>query len=208
MPDSGQSTNPTLALSTKVEEDFVAPLTAARGALEILRDFPELEATEQQRFVSTALRSCAQLERAIEELATVVYAAGQHDTVQDADEELASSQGQYDNRITVLEDDETIEIDFSDFEFTSSQIVNEFYDAIDQTVEHSGRDWYFMVNFRNCSVWPEAWVAFAHRGKKVNVNYSLGTIRYAENENTDQSTGADMFASRQAALSAIAEMKT
>ena len=33
-----QSTLSTLALSTKVEEDFVSPLTSLRGALEILRD--------------------------------------------------------------------------------------------------------------------------------------------------------------------------
>ena len=31
------------ALSTILEEDFIAPLTAVRGALEILRDRPDLE---------------------------------------------------------------------------------------------------------------------------------------------------------------------
>ena len=58
----------TVALNTKVEADFVGPLTAVRGALEILRDYPDLGEVERGRFVSTALRSCQQLERAVHDL--------------------------------------------------------------------------------------------------------------------------------------------
>ena len=54
----------TLALSTKVEEDFVAPLTSLRGSLEILRDIPDLSEEERRRFLETALRGCnAKFER-------------------------------------------------------------------------------------------------------------------------------------------------
>lgn len=35
------------------------------------------------------------------------------------------------------------------------------------------------VNFRNCKVWPEAWVAYAHRGKRVNTLYALVAVRNA-----------------------------
>jgi hypothetical protein len=43
MFEDQQASISTLTLSTKVEEEFVSPLTAIRGALEILRDFPALE---------------------------------------------------------------------------------------------------------------------------------------------------------------------
>ena len=40
----------TEALGTKLEQDFVAPLTAVRGALELLRDFPDMSELERERF--------------------------------------------------------------------------------------------------------------------------------------------------------------
>ncbi len=208
---SGQPS--TLALSTKVEEEFVAPLTAMRGSLEILRDFPDLSDEERRNFIEAALSACARLERGVEELAATVYAAGQK-----AQEKLPSSlsleeQQKYASRIHVLNDIGAIEIDFSDFEFSSSAMVNEFYDVIDQTVETTGHEWYFLVNYRECRVWPEAWVAFAHRGKKVNVSYSLGTVRYIEADGEggfrreSDRLDPDMFDSRDAALARIEEMR-
>ena len=35
------------------------------------------------------------------------------------------------------------------------------------------------VNFRNCKVWLEAWIVYAHRGKRVNTLYALVSGRYA-----------------------------
>ena len=64
-------TSVTLALNTKLEKDFVAPLTAVRGALEILRDFPDLDARERQQFVETALESCSRLTVGINDLANL-----------------------------------------------------------------------------------------------------------------------------------------
>ena len=207
MPEDRQGPQSTLALNTKVEEDFVAPLTAVRGALEILRDFPALGDDERRRFVSTALRGCTQLERSVEELAGTVYAAGQ--TIESVE---SLDQGEYAGRINVLEDIEVIEIDFSEFVFSNSNVVNEFYDAIDGVIRSTGRSWFFLVNNRDCSIWPEAWVAFAHRGKKVAVNHSLGTVRYAERPDSDDASDApfdpDLFASREAALAKIEELKS
>ena len=77
MTEDNASPHPTLAPSTEVEEDFVAPLTAVRGALEILRDVPALGEDERLRFVGTVLRGCARPDNGVEALAQTVYAAGQ-----------------------------------------------------------------------------------------------------------------------------------
>lgn len=194
-----------MALSTKVEEDFVAPLTAIRGALEILRDFPHLSVVEQQRFVETALRGCQRLEQGVEHLAGTVYQAGQ-DAIKDSDasEEVSN---EYVSRIKMLVDQDIVELDFSEFAFTSSAIVNEFYDTIERIIKPTGRSWYVLVNFRKCSVWPEAWVAFAHRGKRVNATCSLGTFRYDEESDPAAQTDPDTFCSREEALRRIDVLK-
>jgi len=214
-PDQRADQNSTLALNTKLEEEFVSPLTSMRGALEILRDFPDLSEGERIKFIETALQGCARLERGVEELASAVYEAGQQAQATPATDLHPAEQSEYAKRVQMLNDAEAIEIDFSDFVFSSAKIVNDFYDVIDQTVETTGRTWYFLVNYRDCRVWPEAWVAFAHRGKKVNVNYSLGTVRYVEQQTTDGSKGRresdrldpDMFNSREEALARIQEMR-
>ena len=203
--------HPTLALNTKVEEEFVTPLTAVRGALEILRDYPDLSEAERRNFVESALLECARLERGVQDLASTVYAAAQQAELKPSGDLSSEEAREYGRRIAILDDIQTIEIDFSDFEFSSANVVNAFYDVIDQAVESSKRHWYFLVNYRDCRVWPEAWVSFAHRGKKVNVGYSLGTVRYIEEGGTEQSESQrldpDMFASRSAALARIEELR-
>jgi len=207
---------PTLALSTKVEEDFVAPLTAIRGSLEILRDYDDLSSDERTRFLERALEGVVRLERSVEHLAASVYEAGAetHDPAPAA--RPPEDAGQYAARIKLLGDLGVIEIDFSDFVFKNSKIVNDFYDVIDHTIHDTGKDWYFVVNYRDCRIWPEAWVAFAHRGKRVKVTSSLGTVHYVErapsetkvtDEPLSSSYDPDMFDSREAAFARIAELK-
>ncbi len=200
----------TLALKTKVEEEFVSPLTAVRGALEILRDFPDLDDKERQRFINTALQECARLEKGVEQLANTVYAAGQRSQSGQSSNSDSAVAGAYAGRVHILHDIDAIEIDFSEFEFSSSDIVNEFYDVIDGMIEDTGRKWYLLVNYRNCSIWPEAWVAFAHRGKKVNANQSKGTVRFIMPDNSDQAANPDpnVLESRELALAKIEEMKS
>ena len=195
----------TLALSTKLEEDFVSPLTAVRGALEILRDFPDLTLAERRRFVETALSECARLERGVAQLGSTVYAAGERANQRDETELPEEAQGPYVSRLQILDEHEAIEVDFSNFEFSSSKLVNEFYDTVERFVQATGRSWYFIVNYNNTSIWPEAWVAFAHRGKKINVNYSLGTVRYVDGEADGNAT--DTFESRERALAHIDEIR-
>ncbi len=198
----------TLALSTKLEEDFVSPLTAARGALEILRDYPDLEDQERQHFIATALRGCQQLEQAIGELADTVYAAG-HCAPESpsASTDDTGTPNPYVDRITTHEDTAIMEVDFSELVFSNAQVVNDVHDAIEAAVQASGRKWFFLINYNQVSIWPEAWVAFAHRGKRIAVNFSMGTVRYSEGAGADSAANRDLYASRAAALAKIDEMK-
>lgn len=178
-----------------------------RGCLEILRDFPDLELRQRLQFIENALQECTRLERGIEELATAVYAAGREAHSQDQPTGEPPATPTYAGRIQIHDELEVVEIDFSDFEFRSSKAVNEFFDAIEALVRATNRSWYFMANHRNCRVWPEAWVAFAHRGKKINVNYSLGTVRYQADDGYRESDPS-ICASREEALAKIDSMKS
>ena len=215
MPDRREGLPPTSTLSTKLEEDFIAPLTAIRGALEILRDYPDLSDTERQRFLNVALSGCARLEQGVADLGTSVYAAGrQENASSDAGREAVPSRtepipsgGPFTDRIRLHEDSNLVEVDFGGYVFPNTRTVNEFYDALDAIIEPTGRRWYFLVNYQDCSVWPEAWVAFAHRGKKANHAYSLGTARYAGTAADGAEPGADIFESRELALAHIESLQ-
>jgi len=215
-PGDRSSALSTIALSTKVEEGFVSPLTSLRGALEILRDFPDLSEDDRDRFLKTALSGCARLEQSVEDLAKTVYAAGQHAEPAPSTGLTPDQYRAYADRVDVFDEMNIIEIDFSDFVFSNSTIVNEFYDVIGWIVDQTGRDWYFIVNFKDCSVWPEAWIAFAHRSKRINATHSLGTVRYANRDNDEGSDQTDsrsesydssLLRSRKAAFAQIEEMK-
>ena len=201
MTDATPQQPDTVTLSTKVEEAFVSPLTAVRGFLEILRDFPDLEADKRQHFVTSALIECGRLERGVEELAEAVYAAARQPRMDSAAEPIPS---EFADRIRLDRDQEIFEIDFEGYVFKSSEDVNRFFDAIDAQIERSGRQWFVLANHSGCSVWPEAWVAFAHRGKKIAVNHALGIVRY---DQAASEAKADMAPSRAEALAQIDRMK-
>lgn len=178
MSEDQRESPQTLGLKTKVEEDFVMPLTAIKGALELLRDFPDIDSEKRQRFIASALHECVRLEAGVEQLAESVYEAGRR--ALEADDPLSSGTvaSEYNDRIHVFEDLETIELDFTKIQFSDSETVNAVYDAIENIVAPTNKRWYFAVNHADCSVWPEAWVAFAHRGKKINFMYSMGTVQF------------------------------
>ena len=213
MSESNAPSHPTLALSTKVEEDFVAPLAAVRGSLEILRDFSGLDADERMRFIETALRSCARLQKGVDELARTVYAAG-HENLSALPEDSVplTDAGRYAGHVRFIDDIEVVEIDFAGLEFRSSKAVNDFFDVVEKLVEATGRRWYFLVNYGGYSVWPEAWVAFAHRGKKLNVAFSRGTARYEESAGNGVEPAREfdpsILGTREAALARIEQMKS
>ena len=120
------------------------------------------------------------------------------------------------NRITFHPDDQIMEVDFSDLVFNKSGPVNDFYDEVDRLVTETGQKWYFLVNYRNLKIMLEASITFAHRGKKANIAYSLGSARYAVPEDVSESIkeraqfehfDPNLFASRDTALNHLRELR-
>lgn len=119
-------------------------------------------------------------------------------------------------RLVFFPEDEIMEVDFHDFTFHHTRDVNDFYDYLEQRIEQSGRRWYFLVNYNNCHINPEAWVAFAKRGKELNMGGSLGSVRYEAGTDTEaeirlraQSQGfrPNIRATRAEAIARIEELK-
>lgn len=122
----------------------------------------------------------------------------------------------YSARLAFDAEREIMEVDFSNFTFSDAATVNAFYDYIDHELWKTAKSWYFMVNYNNCKIFPEAWGAFAHRGKKVNIKHSLGTVRYDASPETaeeirrkanTESFDPNLCASREAAIARIAKMR-
>lgn len=111
MPDKHVHAADTVGLSTKVEEDFIAPLTAIRGILEILRDFDDLLPDERHTFLDRAITSCKRLEQGVDDLSDVVYAAAFQ-----ANDEGEADLGavEFTSRIKVQAAESVIEVDLSD----------------------------------------------------------------------------------------------
>lgn len=119
-------------------------------------------------------------------------------------------------RVRFLPHEEIMEIDLSGYALKHSRDVNDLYDHLEQAIEKSGRRWYFLVNYNNTRIHPEAWVQFAKRGKTLNQSGSLGSVRYEAGVETEadirlraQSQGfrPNIRGSRAAALDRIAEIK-
>jgi len=79
---------------------------------------------------------------------------------------------------------EVMEIDLSQVLFANNEIVQQFYDEVDRQMAVAGGRWYFLINYENCIVAPEAWDEFATRGKIANVKYSNGTARFGASAET------------------------
>ena len=122
-----------------------------------------------------------------------------------------------DQRISFHPDLDIFEADFSDLTLTNPDEVERFYDRIEARIAATGQEkWLFLVNYRNCRIMPEAWLAHSMRGKRLNITHSLGTVRYdaspetsaqiARSANTEN-FDANLFDNRDAALARIADMR-
>ncbi|SIO14965.1 hypothetical protein [Vannielia litorea] len=103
-----------------------------------------------------------------------------------------------DARITFHEAEAIMEADFSGLHFTSSRAVNRFYDRIEERIAATGEDkWFFLVNYSDNRIDPDAWIAFARRGRALNLAYSMGTVRFDVSEITraqiERSAGTENF---------------
>jgi branched-chain amino acid transport system ATP-binding protein len=111
---------------------------------------------------------------------------------------------------------ETMEVDFSTKTFSNVADVDAFYDEADRQLAATGRRWYFLINYTDCVITPEAWDRFAARGKQTNVAHGLGTVRVGASEQTREAIRqhagremfrANMFATRDQAMLALGEMR-
>ena len=109
-----------------------------------------------------------------------------------------------------------MEVDWSDWTFTTEAQVNEFYDEVDRKAGATGKRWYFLVNYVGCVISPAAWPRFAERGKYANITYGLGTVRIGVTAATrdairQRAKGemfrANIFESRDQAMVALGEMR-
>lgn len=119
-------------------------------------------------------------------------------------------------RIEFLPREEIMAVDFSGMSFEHARDVDDVYDCIEEQIEGTGRKWYFLVNYENTRIQSPAWVQYAARGKRLNEQWSLGSVRYAPDSETETDirlraqTGAfrpNVRNTRQEALERIAEMK-
>ncbi len=90
------------------------------------------------------------------------------------------------DRIQFHTDDQIMECDFSNLTFDVAKTVNDFYDELERQIGETGQKWFFLVNYYNCRIMTEAWITFAHRGKKLNIAFSMGSARFAANPVTSE----------------------
>lgn len=122
----------------------------------------------------------------------------------------------FDARVEFHDDEQIMEIDLTGLTLRDSTAVDRFYDGFEALVAETGRKWFLLVDYRDCHIYPEAWVEFANRGKKFNLAHSLGTVRYnpesateneilrrAESDNFD----ANLTADRDAALETLRRLR-
>lgn len=123
---------------------------------------------------------------------------------------------EFDPRIIFHDDIQTMEADFSGFDFASSAIVNGFYDRIEERISLTGETkWFFLVNYSGCKIDSSAWVAYSRRGKALNMAHSMGSVRFDASDATRRQIERDaeterfdpnLFADRDSALNRIAEL--
>ena len=119
-------------------------------------------------------------------------------------------------RITFHDAITTMEVDFSHLTFADAAQVDAFYDGVEQQLAHGGRRWFFLVNYTACVIAPDAWGRFTERGKKANLNYGLGTIRFGATAQTRDAIREDagramfranIYDTRDQAMLALGEMR-
>ena len=118
-----------------------------------------------------------------------------------------------DDRITVNEAMQLIEIDRSGLYIRSSAEANAFYDRIELRIDETGEPlWFFLVDATGYRVDNAAWFAYSRRGSDLHDAHSMGTVRVDRSpgaaERIAKSRGTDrhnpnLFATREEALADI-----
>src|ERR1035437_4097152 len=125
---------------------------------------------------------------------------------------------QHDNSKRIIFHDAiaTLEVDFTHLTLSDAALVDAVYDDLDRQLAASGKRWFFLVNYTDCVIAPEAWERFAERGKFTNVTYGLGTVRVGARSQTRDAIRADagramfranLYDTRDQAMLALGEMR-
>jgi len=121
-------------------------------------------------------------------------------------------------RVKFHDSSEIMEVDFSDLIFNDSADVILVYGTVEQMVQQTQKKWFFMVNYKNTKIFPDAWFQYARSGNLLNSEYSLGTVRINPDEpakeamknraQQDENFNPNLVSSREEALERVAELKS
>ncbi|MEM9332515.1 MAG: hypothetical protein AAGA53_14395 [Pseudomonadota bacterium] len=95
------------------------------------------------------------------------------------------STSELEHRVEFWENEQIMFVDFSNMSFEHSLDVNDVYDHIEDTIRKTDKKWYFLVNYEGTRIQSPAWVQYAARGKSLNQEFSLGSVRYAPGSETE-----------------------
>jgi len=125
-------------------------------------------------------------------------------------------EGRFQDRIKIIEDLEALELDLSHLTFASKEDIDDFYDEVDRRLATTGRSWYFLLDYTDCTIAAEMWDHFGARRKQSDGTYGLGTVRYGVSAPTrqmirvramEERSRANVFETRADALAALAELR-
>lgn len=126
------------------------------------------------------------------------------------------SRAQIDARIRFHDDLQIMECDFSGVHLVTAEDANRFYDRLEDRIAQSGEEkWFFLVNYSDSRIDPDAWIAFARRGKALNLAHSQGSVRFDASEETRRQIEHDagtenfdpsLYADRDSAIRHLAEL--
>ena len=131
--------------------------------------------------------------------------------------EPSFSKSDLEGRVEFWHEEQIMFVDFSNMSFEHSRDVNDVYDYIENEISKVGGKWYFLVNYEGTRIQSPAWVQYAARGKKLNQESSLGSVRYAPGSETEadirlraesQGFRPNIRNTQEEALIVIEEMKT
>lgn len=119
-------------------------------------------------------------------------------------------------RVTFDEAAEVMEVDLSRLTITNSKDAAQVFDFVEKKLKETGLRWFFLLNMDGCRIYDEAWISWASRGKKLNLKWSMGTVRYNTGTKTEetirmraesQGFRPNVRSDRELALERLAEMK-
>ena len=119
-------------------------------------------------------------------------------------------------RIAFDDDTQVMEVDFTNLSFDSSVEVDKIHDEITACIKRTKRQWYFVFNYLNCQVRPDARRSWEARGQRLNLGHSLGSVHFNAGDrmgielarrSREEPFYSNVVGSRERALGLIAAMR-